>query len=139
MTNSNDTPAKKSRFQLQGKRKKAMTILTSIFLLLGIIWLLYWIIWGQFEVYTDDAYVGGNMVEVMPQVPGTVIEVGTDDTLLVMQGQPIIKLDPADMQIALDHAKATLALTVRQVKQLFEKAEQTQTAIVLRNADLIKA
>jgi len=39
------------------KRKRAMIILTVIFAVIALIWFLYWLIWGRFEVYTDDAYV----------------------------------------------------------------------------------
>lgn len=121
------------------KRKAAMLILGSIFLGIGLIWLIYWLIWGRFEEYTDDAYVNGNLVQLMPQVPGTVIEINTDDTQLVLQGQVIIRLDPADMTIAFQRSKANLAETVRTVKQYFEKAEQAEATLILQNASLMKA
>jgi membrane fusion protein (multidrug efflux system) len=121
------------------KRKIAMLTLGGIFLFIGLVWLIYWVFWGRFEEYTDDAYVNGNLVQLMPQVPGTVIEINTDDTQLVLQGQTIIRLDPTDMEIALQRSKADLAQTVRTVKQYFEKAEQAQATLILRNADLMKA
>lgn len=121
------------------KRKLAMLLLGSIFLFIGLVWFIYWLIWGRFEVYTDDAYVNGNMVQLMPQVPGTVIAIYTDDTQLVLQGQTIVKLDPSDFEIALQRAQANLGQTVRQVRQYFEKAEQAQATLILRNADLMKA
>lgn len=121
------------------KRKMAIIDLTVIFLLIGLLWFLYWIIWGRFEVYTDDAYVNGNVVQLMSQVPGTVIEISADDTQYVTQGQTIIKLDPADMTIALQRATAALADTVRQVRQTFEVAQRAESAVILRNADLMKA
>lgn len=128
-------PSRKTR----KRRKYASIILGSIFLIIGIIWLLYYLIWGQFEVYTDDAYVNGNLVQVMARVPGTIIDINTDDTFLVNKGQPIVRLDPADMQIALQRAHAQLALTVRQVRQLYEHVKEAQATVLLRQADLIKA
>lgn len=121
------------------KRKIAMLTLGGFFLLIAVIWLFYWVIWGRFEVYTDDAYVNGNLVQLMSQVPGTVTEINTDDTQLVAQGQVIVKLDPADMDIALQHAQANLAETVREVRQHFENAQRAQADLILRNADLMKA
>jgi len=121
------------------KRNVAMIILASIFLFIGLVWFIYWLIFGQFEVYTDDAYVNGNLVQLMAQVPGTVIEINTDDTYLVNKGQTLIRLDSSDMNIALQRAQALLAQTVRQVRQSFEYAEQIQASLLLRNADLIKA
>src|SRR5579862_3070044 len=92
-----------------------MEILTILFLVIGIVWFLHWVIWGRFQVYTDDAYVNGNMVQLMSQVAGTVIEITAENTQLVAPGQVIIKIDPADMTIAMQHAQASLAETVRQV------------------------
>lgn len=120
-------------------RKIAIVTLTIIFVTLGLIWLLYYLIWSRFEVYTDDAYVNGNLVSVMSQVPGTVIAINTDDTYLVNQGQKIIQLDGADTTIVLEKAKANLAETVRQVRQAYEFAQQSQAALTLQRADLIKA
>ena len=45
---------------------------------------------------TDNAYVQGNVVQVTPQIGGTVIAISADDTDFVKAGQPLVKLDPAD-------------------------------------------
>lgn len=121
------------------KRKIAMIILGSIFLLIGLLWLIYWLVWGQYHEYTDDAYVNGNMVQLMPQISGTVVEINTDDTQLVNAGQVIIKLDPADYSIALQRAKAELGQTVRQVNQYFADAQKAQQNVILDKANLVKA
>ena len=64
---------------------------------------------------TDDAYVQGNLVQITPQVSGTVISIGADDTDFVKSGQELVKLDTADAQVAIDQAEAQLAQTVREV------------------------
>lgn len=121
------------------KRKVAMLLLGGAFLLIAVLWFLYWLIWGRFEQYTDDAYVNGNLVQLMPQIPGTVIEIHTDDTQLVTEGQVLIKLDQADYSIALQRAKADLGQSVRQVRQYFESAAQAQQNVILDKANLVKA
>lgn len=121
------------------KRKIAMKILGGTFTAIAILWFLYWIIWGQFHLYTDDAYVTGNMVQLMPQVPGTVIEIKTDETKLVKEGQILVRLDPADYAVALQSAKANLGQTVRQVRQFYENAATAKQNVVLAEANLIKA
>lgn len=125
--------------KMNPKRKELLTILAVVFLGIGILWFLYWIIWGRFDIYTDDAYVNGNMVQLMSQVPGTITSINTDDTLLVKAGQLLVKLDEADMAVALQKARANLAKTVRQVRQLYERAEEARAALVLRQADLVQA
>lgn len=121
------------------RRKKMVKILTIVFLVLGVLWLAYWLIWGRFEIETDDAYVHGNLVQLMPQVSGTITSVNTDDTHYAKSGQPLIELDKADATVALQRARANLATTVREVKQSYERAKEAQAALVLRKADLEKA
>jgi len=121
------------------KRKMATIVLASFFIIIGLIWLIYYLIWGQFEVSTDNAYVSGNLVQVMSQIPGTVIQINVDDTYFVNQGEEIIKIDPSDLKIAFQRSSAYLAQTVRQVRQSFEFAQQAQASVLLRHADLIKA
>lgn len=121
------------------KRKIAMFILGGIFLLIAVVWLIYWILWRQYEEYTDDAYVNGNMVQLMPQISGTVVAINAEDTQLVTAGEIIIKLDQADYEVALQQAKANLAQTVRQVRQYFEHAAQARQRVILDKANLVKA
>lgn len=141
MAENKETETKKERTtpETLRKRKIAMLILGGVFLLIALLWLTYWLIWGQFELYTDDAYINGNMVQLMPQVAGTVIEIDTDETQLVIEGQTIIKLDPADYRVALQKAKADLAQAVRQVRQYFENAAQARQKVILDKANLIQA
>ncbi|MHB1947684.1 MAG: HlyD family secretion protein [Gammaproteobacteria bacterium] len=125
--------------RINPKRKKALTYLTVIFLSAGLIYFLYWLVWGRFHEYTDDAYVSGNIVQLMPQVSGTVISIYTDDTHLVQEGQEIVKLNNADTLIALEHAAANLAQTVRQVRQYFENVREGIATVALRQANLDSA
>lgn len=121
------------------KRRKAIIILSLVFSVIAVIWLIHYLIWGQFEAYTDDAYVNGNIVSLMSQVPGTVITIHGDDTQLVHAGEAVVELDPADTAIALEGAKAKLAQTVRNVNQYYEQAQQAEAQVALRAADLTKA
>lgn len=88
---------------------------------------------------TDDAYVNGNLVQLTPQVSGTVISVNADDTQIVQAGEAVVNLDPADAQVALGNAQAQLAQTVRQVSALYVNNNVYQATIQQRQADLAKA
>jgi membrane fusion protein, multidrug efflux system len=134
-----ETPLKNSLKGNLEQRKKLMLLLFAVFLALGLIYGLYWIFFKQFEVSTNNAYVDGNLVQLMPQVSGIVSTILADDTQLVLQGQPIIKLDDADAKNNLQNAEATLASTVRQVRQYYLQAKQLAADLELRKADLIKA
>jgi membrane fusion protein (multidrug efflux system) len=120
-------------------RKKALTGVAVAVLLAGIGYGAYWaLVLNHFES-TDNAYVQGNVVQVTPQMPGTVLAINADDTDHVKAGQWLVRLDPADARIALEQAEANLAQTVRQVRTLFANNHTQQAQIAARKADLARA
>lgn len=121
------------------KRKRMMTLLAVIILIAAIAYGLYYFLVARFRESTDDAYVNGNVVQITPQVTGTVIAVNADDTQTVTAGAPLVVLDPADAQVALQQAEANLAQTVRQVRGLFANDDQYRAQVALRESDLSKA
>src|SRR5271170_6670507 len=100
---------------------------------------LYWAQVLRYHQTTDDAYVGGNVVQITPQIFGTVVAIGADDTQFVKAGQPLVRLDQADAKVALDQAEAQLARTVRDVRNLFATTSQLEAAAQLRETDLAAA
>jgi membrane fusion protein, multidrug efflux system len=91
------------------------------------------------RVSTDNAYVQGNLVQITPQVSGTVVAIGADDTDFVKAGQDLVKLDTADARVALDQAEAQLAQTVREVRALYANNGTLGAQVALREADVAKA
>ncbi len=93
------------------------------------IYALYWTQILRYHQTTDDAYVNGNVVQITPQISGTVVAIGADDTQFVKAGQPLVRLDQADAKLALDSADAQLARTVRDVRNLFATTAELQAAV----------
>ncbi|NIE64188.1 EmrA/EmrK family multidrug efflux transporter periplasmic adaptor subunit [Burkholderia sp. Ax-1719] len=122
-----------------GKRKRMMTLLVLVIVIAAIAYGLYYFLVARFSEDTDDAYVNGNVVQITPQVTGTVIAVNADDTQTVKAGEPLVQLDPADSRIALQQAEANLGQTVRQVRGLFADDSQYQAQVAVRQADLSRA
>ena len=85
---------------------------------------------------TDDAYVAGNVVPVMPQVAGNVVTLHADDTQLVQAGMPLVDMDPTDAKLALVRSEIQLAQTLRQVQQQMAELKQFDATIALRQAEL---
>jgi membrane fusion protein (multidrug efflux system) len=120
-------------------RQKALTAVGALVLAGGIAYAAYWaLVLNHFES-TDNAYVQGNVVQLTPQVGGTVVAINADDTDHVKAGQTLVKLDPADAQVALEQAEAQLAQTVREVRTLYANNGALQAQIALREADLARA
>jgi len=133
-----DEQTKQSKRNRQN-RIRSLEIIGLIFCVIAIVWFLYWVFYARFREFTDDAYVNGNLVRLMPQTSGTVTAINTDDTQLVLEGQPLVKLDNTDASIELGRASANLAHTVRAVGGLYEDVAQAKAMANIRNADLVKA
>ena len=119
-------------------RKKALGAVTAAVAVAGIAYGAYWaLVLNHFES-TDNAYVQGNVVQLTPQIGGTVVAISADDTDHVKAGQLLVKLDPADAQVALDQAEAQLAQTVREVRTLFANNSTLKAQIAAREADVAR-
>ncbi|ANB75836.1 hemolysin D [Paraburkholderia phytofirmans OLGA172] len=121
------------------KRKLMMTLVVIVILVAAIAYGVYYFLVARFHEDTDDAYVNGNIVQITPQVTGTVIAVNADDTQTVKQGDAVVVLDPADARIALQQDEATLAQTVRRVHGLYVDDDQYRAQVAQRQSDLSKA
>jgi membrane fusion protein (multidrug efflux system) len=121
------------------RRKKALLTLGAVVAVAGIAWGGYeWLVASHYE-NTDNAYVQGNVIQITPQVGGTVMSIHADDTDFVRAGQPLVKLDPADARVALDQAEAALGQTVRQVRTVYANNGSLAAQVALREADVQKA
>ncbi len=118
------------------RRNRMLLLVTLGILVIGIGYDIYWQTVLRLRETTDDAYVNGNIVQITPQIAGTVVGINADDTQYVTAGQPLVRLDPADAKVALDQAEANLALTVRSVRGLFATTAQLNAAQGIRQADL---
>ena len=121
-----------------GRRALMLSVLIGLFLAAGIGYAIYWSLVSRYVESTDDAYVVGNLVQITPQVSGTVLAIGADDTDYVKVGQTLIELDQADTRVALAQAEAVLAKSVRQVRNLMATGAELEANITLREADLAR-
>lgn len=121
---------------IHNKRKPLLLILLVFFLLTGIGFTWYWLTVGQYRETTDNAYVGGNVIQIMPRSAGTVVTIYANEMDPVQQGQPLVALDDAEARSALDQAKAVLAEAVRHAAQLVAQSEQQRAVIIQREKEL---
>jgi membrane fusion protein, multidrug efflux system len=86
-----------------------------------IVWLIQYLLVGQYFVSTDDAYLAADSSLIAAKVSGYVTDVAVLQDQPVKQGQLLITIDPRDYQNALDGANAAIAndeaaLTLQQAK-----------------------
>ncbi|MRX08758.1 HlyD family efflux transporter periplasmic adaptor subunit [Pseudoduganella sp. FT25W] len=121
------------------KRKFMLAAITLAFIAAGIAYAAYYEIVLSKIQETDNAYVGGNLVNISSQVTGNVTEIRADETQMVQAGAPLIQLDAADADIALQQADARLGAAVRQQRQRYADVAQYDANVALRKLQLKNA
>ena len=117
-------------------RRKGLTVIAAAVAIVGIGWgAWHWSHGRNFET-TDNAYAAGNVVQITPQLGGTVVSIGADDTDFVRPGQLLVQLDASDALVALAQSEAQLAQTVREVRGLYANNAPLQAQVALREAEL---
>jgi membrane fusion protein (multidrug efflux system) len=125
--------------RMSPQRKRGLLAVATVVVIAGLAWASYeWLVLSHYQS-TDNAYVQGNIVQITPQVGGTVTAIYADETNRVQAGQPLVKFDPADTAVALAQAEAALGQTVRQVRTLYANNAALAAQVKLREADLDKA
>jgi len=108
-------------------RRPVFLIVTSIVLLLALLFgVRYWA-YARSHESTDDAFIDGHIVQVSPKVSGYVLKVYVSDNQNVNAGDLLAELDPRDLQAKVDQAKAALNAGQAQHKQ-------AQTQVTLTRA-----
>ena len=120
-------------------RWRWLALITGGVLAISLAFGVYWARVLRYEQSTDDAYVNGNVVQITPQIYGTVVAIGADDTQFVKAGQTLVRLDQADAKVGLDESEAQLARTVRDVRNLFATSAQLAADMHQRQTDLAAA
>ncbi|TBR35935.1 MULTISPECIES: HlyD family efflux transporter periplasmic adaptor subunit [Dyella] len=140
---SSQTPLAADNTAVQPPQKNRRGFLLRLLAAILVVVFVGWGVWyyfdGRWYEGTDDAYVNGNIVQITPQIPGTVVSIGADDGDLVHAGDVLVKLDPSDADVALTQAKANLANTVRKVRGLYSSVSGAQADVAARKVAVDKA
>jgi membrane fusion protein (multidrug efflux system) len=96
------------------RTKTALRVVAAAVIVAGLVIGIRYLIWVRGHASTDDAYITSNVVQISPQVTGTVQRVLVNDNELVSKGQLLVALDDSTYRAAVAQAEADLAMAVAQ-------------------------
>ncbi|MGE4483262.1 HlyD family secretion protein [Acidocella sp.] len=73
-----------------------------------LVWLVHYVLVGQYLVSTDDAYIAADSSLIAAKVSGYVTDVAVNENQSVSKGQLLVRIDPRDYEHTLNAAKAGL-------------------------------
>lgn len=138
MTDTTATPSA-GKTPAKARRRRLLTWLAIVVVVGLVLYGIYTLLFAGKTVSTDNAYVGAEVAQVTPLVPGPVAAVPAKETQFVHAGDPLVLLDDSDAKIAVAQAEAALGQAERKV-QGYAASDTALTGVVAaRQADLSRA
>ena len=107
-------------------RKPLILGVVGVLVVLAAIYLTRFMAWSAIHVSTDDATISTDVVQISPQVSGTVIKVKVSENQHVKKGDLLVELDGATFQTAYEQAKANLDLAIAQSQSASANVDLTK-------------
>ncbi len=89
-------------------RRQLIAIAATVLVIAALIWLIFYLLVGQYFISTDDAYLAADSAMIAPKISGYVTQVPVNDNQLVRAGQTLAVIDPRDYQASLAGARAAV-------------------------------
>ncbi|MEM5398799.1 HlyD family secretion protein [Paraburkholderia unamae] len=117
-----------------GAKRTLLILLGLAALVAAAVWLGHWWVVGRFIESTDDAYLQADSVTIAPKVSGYVTDVYVADNQAVKAGDPLVKLDARQYQVALDQAQATVDARTADIEHAQAQIEQQRANVAQAQA-----
>jgi membrane fusion protein, multidrug efflux system len=98
-----------------------------------------WYLESAHVVSTDDAYVDAPLAQITPQTDGTIEKVLVTDTQHVRRGELLVRLDPADADLAVRQARANYDQATRHVEQYIANVNAALANVAGKQSNLRRA
>ena len=110
--------------------------ITRIALIVIAVMFVWYVIADRLAPWTDQARVQAYIVPIVSQVAGRVIEVNVGKDQEVQQGDVLLKIDPADYQLAVDNAETNLELAGQDIGASTASVSTAQAKVVEAQANV---
>ncbi|MDG2054649.1 MAG: biotin/lipoyl-binding protein [Phycisphaerales bacterium] len=129
-----DTNNKTELTAKQRTQKLLGRVLSIVIMALAVISVAF--VWWDLDAYprTADAFVRANIVGIAPHVEGRVEQLNVVDNQWVNKGDLLFVVDPRPYALAVEEARATLALTNLEIEALNRQVESANAYLVEQRA-----
>lgn len=123
---------------IKNGKTSLMVVVVIAAVLVGIFVTIY-IIRSFSRITTDDAYITGRIHTIAAKIPGTVNDVNVDDNWNVKTGDVLVKIDPADYELAVHHAQADVDAENARLLDANASTKVAQANLELQQASMSQA
>ncbi|BCB96741.1 RND transporter [Dissulfurispira thermophila] len=119
---------------VNNKRKKIAIIVFSVFVLISVLTLYFYLNYNATHITTDDAFVEGNIHTIASKVNGTVKMIYVKDNQSVKKGELLLEIDPVDYDVRVKEAAAILDAEKKKLLQSEIMIEASKKKLAEMNA-----
>jgi multidrug resistance efflux pump len=88
---------------------------TRIVLIVVAVLFIWYVVADRLAPWTDQARVQAYVIPIVPQVSGKVVSVKVEKDQMVQPGDPLLRIDPSDYQLAVESAESALELAGQEI------------------------
>ena len=121
---------------MPAKLKLRLSIFAALVLLIAAAFFAHWFLVGRFYEHTDNAYVQGEITRISSQLAARIEKVHVQDNQHVQPGDLLVTLEPGDFRLALEQARANLAIREAELAQARSRLEQQSSLIAASKASV---
>ncbi|MDI7773936.1 HlyD family secretion protein [Asticcacaulis sp. EMRT-3] len=136
---ASSAPSAKTPPPANNRRRRLLTWLAAVVVIGVVVYGAYYLLYASHYVSTDNAYVGTDIAQVNALVAGPVATVVVSETQAVKAGDVLLTIDDSDAKIAVEQARADLALAQRHVAGYYASDEALAGQLGARQADVARA
>ncbi len=121
---------------MPAKLQRRLFIFIALVLLVAAAFFGHWYVIGRHYEHTDNAYVQGEITRVSSQLAARIEKVHVQDNQHVKPGDLLVTLEPGDFRLALEQARANLAIREAELAQARSRLEQQSSLIAASQASV---
>jgi membrane fusion protein (multidrug efflux system) len=104
----------------QKRNRVIALILFPLLIIAGAVTLYFYLEYKKNHISTDDAFVDGRIHSIASKVPGTVKALHVNDNQSVRKGDLLLEIDPADYEVRVKEAQASLETERTRLYQIWD-------------------
>lgn len=124
---------------MPAKLQRRLFIFVVLLLLVAGAFFAHWFFTGRFYEHTENAYVQGEITRISSQLAARIERVHVQDNQHVKPDDLLVTLEPGDFRLALDQARANLAIREAELAQAHSRLEQQTSLIAASQASVSAA
>jgi len=123
------------------RTKLTTFIIFPVLILIGVVFLYFYLQYKKTHITTDDAFVDGRTHIIASKIPGTVKVLCVNDNQFIKKNDPLLEIDPADYDVRVKEARAGFEAEKERLSEIRNRVDtaKRQLAEIIASLEAARA